>query len=183
MFLSALRLIRSLSGHHYKTIILTVLLPAIGPPAIAYFGPDYLVLRSVLYLAAFLIWSVFAVLAVASMLNRDRSEAEQLVSQKVEALSEQISRLREEQEELRVDLRQQLDDLEEVVRSTLSEKLGVVLPPRPISIRAKFLLGSVGMSIANLTVIGGSKVARLRQWFRRAMRRSWEVVYGKPGNG
>ena len=179
MILTALRLFRSLSGYHHRTILLTILLPVIWPPLIAYFGPDSIVLQVILYVAALLLWSVFAVLAVASMLRRDRSEAEQLVVQQIEALSGQIRRLREEHEDLRVDLRQQVDDLEEVVRSTLSENLGVVLPQRPISIRAKFTAGSPRMS-ATLTVVGGSKVARLRQWFRRAMRRLWEVVYGKP---
>ena len=121
MILSALRLFGSLSGYHHRTIILTVLLPAIGPPTIAYFRPDWLVLRFVLYITAFLVWSVFAVLAVASMLKRDSSEAEQLVSQKVEALSGQISRLGEEQEASRVGFQQQMENLEEAVRSTLKE--------------------------------------------------------------
>ena len=179
MILSALRLFRSLSRYHYRTILLTVLLPVIGAPMIAYFGPDCLVLQVILYVAAFLVWSVLAVLAVASMLGRDRSEAEQLVAQQNEALSGQIGKLREEHEDLRLDLRQQVNDLEEVVRSTLSEGLGVVLPPRPISMRARLTAGSPTMS-ASLTVVGGSRLARLRRWFRCAMRRLWEVVYGKP---
>ena len=89
--------------------------------------PSCLVLRSILYAAAFLVWSVLAVLAVASMLNRDRSEAEQLADKKLESLSEQFGRLREGHDDLRLDFRQQLNDLEEVVRSTLFDKLGVVL--------------------------------------------------------
>ena len=179
MILNALRHFRSLSGYHYRMIVLTILLPAIGPTSLALFGPDHFILRVVLYVAAFLVWAVFAVLAVASMLKRDRSEAEQLMSQKLEAVSAQISRLKEEHEDLRVEFRQQVNDLEEVVRSTLREELGVVLPPRPSSIRAKFIGGSTSMS-ATLTVVGGSKMARLRRWFRGTMRRIWEVVYGKP---
>ena len=65
------------------------------------------------------------------------------------------------------------------MRSTLSEELGVVLPPRPISIRAKFTADSPRVS-ATVTVVGGSKLAHLRRWFRRAARRLWEMVYGKP---
>ena len=103
-------------------------------------------------------------LALASMLRSDSSEAEQQINQKLEALSDQICRLREEHNESRVDLRQQVDDLEKVVRSTF-EELGVVLPPRPISIRAKAILGTFSVSAANVTVVGGSKLARLRQWF------------------
>ena len=119
-------------------VVLTILLPAIGPTSLALFGPDHFILRVILYVAAFLVWSVLAVLAVASMLNRDRSEAEQLLSQKLEALSTQIGRLKEEHEDSKVDFQQQVNDLEEVVRSTLREELGVVLPPRPISLRARF---------------------------------------------
>ena len=157
-----------------------MLLPVIGPPIIAYFGPALLVLQVILYVAAFVVWSVFAVLAVASMLSRDRSEAEQLVAQRIDALSGQINGLREEHEDLRVDLRQEIDNLEEAVRATLKEELGVVLRPRPVSLRAKLAFGEISMSGANLTVVGGSKIARLRQWFRRVMRRLWEVVYGRP---
>ena len=75
--------------------------------------------------------------------------------------------------------RHQVENLEEVVRSTFKD-LGVVLPPRRISLRVKTLLGSLRMSVANVTIVGGSKVARLRQCFRHAMRRLREVVYGKP---
>ena len=124
MILGALRLFRSLSTYHYRTIFLTILLPAIGAQIIAYFGPDYLVLRVILYVATFLVWSVFAVLAVASMLNRDRSEAEQLIAHSLKSLSGQIESLREEHQESRLDLRQQVESLEEAVASTLKEELG-----------------------------------------------------------
>ena len=178
MILAALRLIKSLSGYHYRTVFITVLLPAIIPAVVAYLAPDPAVLRVVFYVAAFFVWSVLAVLAVASMLNRDRSQAEQLVAHQIEGLSEQISNLRERQEDLGRDLRQQISDLEETVRTTLREKLEVVLPPRPISIRARFTAGSPTVSV-NLSVVGGSKLARFRLWVRRTVRRMWEVVYGK----
>ena len=179
MILSALRLFRSLSSYHYRTIILTVLLPAIWSPTIAYFGPDSLVLQFVLYMAAFLVWSVLAVLAVASMLKGDRSEAEQLLAQQVEALSGRIDKLEEEHGDLRVDLRQEVDNLEKAVRSTL-EGLGVVLPPRPISVRPKPVRLSFNVSAPNVTVVRGSKVGRLRLWLQQATRRLWGVVYGNP---
>ena len=116
------------------------------------------------------------------MLTRDRSEAEQQLAQQIEALSGQIHRLGEEDEDLRADLRQQVKDLEETVRATLKEELGGVLPPRPISMRAKAILGNVSLSAATGTVVGDSKLARLRRWFRRARRWLWGVVYGKPKN-
>ena len=184
MILDALRLFRSLSRYHYRTIIITILLPAIVPTSQAFFGPD--ILRVIFYVPAFLVWSVVAFLAVASMLKRDRSDAEQLMNHKIEALSAQIDRLREEHEEhedLRADLRQQVNDLEEVVRATLKENLGVVLPPRRVSLRAKAFHIGLSWNVGKMIVDGGSRVARFRQWVRRKIRRIWEVVYGKPGNG
>ena len=80
------------------------------------------------------------------------------------------------------DLRQRVKDLEETVRKTLEEELGVVLPSVPISVRARAVLGSFTVSAAAVTVSGGSRVARLRQWFRRSVRRLWGVVYGRPEN-
>ena len=176
MILGALLRFKSLSGYQYRTIVFTVLLPAIVPPITAYFAPD---LRVIFYLAAFVVWSGLAVLAVASMLKRDMSEAEQLVDQKLEALSRQISRLREEHQDLGAALRQQIRSLDETVRATLKEELGAVLPPRPLSIRARLSAPTPRMS-ATLAVVGGSKVVRLQQWFRHALRRLWEMVYGKP---
>ena len=180
MILNALRHFRSLSGYHYRMVVLTILLPAIGPTSLALFGPDHFILRVILYVGAFLVWSVLVVLAVASMLERDKSEAEQLTSPKLEALWAQIGRLREEHEDSRVDLQQQVNDLEEVVRSTLREELGVALPPRPISVRPKPVRFGFDVSAANVTVIRGSKVARLRLWLRSGVHRLWGVVYGKP---
>ena len=172
------RCFRSLPVHHRITIFITMLLPAFWPPVLAYIARDP-VLHGILNGAVFLVWSVIAVVVLASTLKKDRSEAEQLVSQPVEALSGRIGKLEEEHGDLRVDLRQEVDNLEEAVRSTF-EQLGVVLPPRRISIRAKAFHISASWSVANVTVVGGSKVARLRKWFRRSMRRLWEVVYGKP---
>ena len=170
MILGALRLFKSLSGYHYRTIIVTMLIPVIGAPMIDYLGPDRLVFQVILYLTAFLVWSMFAVLTVAHMLNKDRSEAEHMLTQQIEALSGQISKLEVGQEDLGTDLRQQVKDIEETVRTTLKESLGIVLPARPISLRAKFTGGSSKGS-ASGAVVGGRMLTRLRQWLRRTMRR------------
>ena len=53
--------------------------------------------------------------------------------------------------------------LEEAVRVTPKEEVGVDLRPRRISLRAKAVLGGLSMSVANVTVVGGSKLVRLRQ--------------------
>ena len=150
------------------------------PPVIAYFAPDPLGLPVILSMAAFVVvWSALAMLAVASMLKGDRSAEDQLVDRKLEALSSQTSRLSEEHQDLGADLRQQVSDLEETVRATLKEELEIALPPRPTRLRATMRAGGPRMS-ATLTVVGGSKLVRTRQWFRHAMRRLWAVVYGKP---
>ena len=183
MIRGILRRFRSLPVHHRITIFITILLPVIWlpviwTPLIAYITCDP-VLQVVLHVVVFLLWSVIAVVAFASTLKKDKSEVEQLVAQQVEALSGRIGKLEEDHGDLRVDLRQEVDNLEEAVRSTF-EQLGVVLPPRRISLRAKAFHIGLSMSAPNLTVGGGSKVARLWEWFRRSMRRLWEVVYGKP---
>lgn len=178
MILTILRLLKSLSGYHYRTVVLTILLPAVGPVILAFLAPDSFVLQVILYIAAFLVWSLLAVLAVASMLIKDRSEAEQQVDQKFQTISSQINTLKEKQEDTTAGLRQQLRDIEKTVRDTLEEELGVVLPPRPALIGFTVSSGRSTASVG-VTVIGGSKWAQFRRWCRRALHRFWEAVYGK----
>ena len=112
MILSFLRRFRSLPAHHRITIFITILLPVLWPPIVAYVAQD-LVLQVVLHVAVFLVWTVIALVAVTSTLSKDRSEAEQLVAQPVGALTGRIRKLEEEHEDLRVGLRQEVDNLEE----------------------------------------------------------------------
>ena len=135
-------------------------------------------------MVALFIWSIWVVLAVALMVRRDRSEAKQMVEPQIAALSGRISSLEEQHlekqyKDLRVELLREVDNLEKTVRATFSEELGVALPPRPVSLSLRATAGSPTASL-NLTVVGGSKLARLREWLRRKARRIWEVVYGKP---
>ena len=176
MYLYVRRRFRIPSGYHYIMIIVTILLPVIGTPIIDYFGPDCLVMRSFLYVLAFFLWSAFVVLAVASMLERDRSEVAQLVDQQVGALPDRIRMLEEEHGDLRANLPQEVGEL---VRSTF-EAAGIVLPPQSHSISANPAYFSFSVPPVSVTVAKRSRIARLRQRFRRAMRRLWEVVYGKP---
>ena len=181
MILSILRRFRSLPVHHRIPIFVTILLPVIWPLIIAYLARD-LFLQLALHVAVFLVWSVIAVVAVSSALKKDRSEAEELLDQHVAEILGRIGKLEEEHGELRADLRQDVDSLEEAVRSGF-EQLGVALPPRRISVRAKGIHFGLNTSVANVTVTGGSKIARFRQWIRRSARRVWEVVYGVPHDG
>ena len=177
VYINTRRLLRSLSGNHYRTILLTVLLPGIAPPIFAYFSPDFFIPKIVLYVVAFLVWAFSSVLAVASMLERDRFEAEQQVAHRIEALSRDISKLSQEQGDFRVDLRQEIDNLEEAVRSTLNKELKVVLPPRGVSLRVKPIHVNFNVSAVEVTV-GGNWIARLRQRFRRLKRQLKQVFYG-----
>lgn len=178
MILKSALLFRTLSGYHYRTIIITVLLPAIGPAILASFVFDSFILRTILYAAAFLVWAALAVLSVATMLTRDRADTERQISQKVEAISCQISVLKEAHDNLGTDLRLTVKDLEETVRTTLKEELGVSLPRPPVSIRASFDAGGATIS-ANLKGARRGWLARFREWIKQIARRAWEVAYGR----
>ncbi len=61
-------------------------------------------------------------------------------------------------------------------RGGRSEKpWGGVLPPRRVSLRARAVAGGPTAS-ATSSIVGKSKLARLRRSFRHAMRRLWGVV-------
>ena len=179
MVLKARRLIRNLAAYHYITIVITILLPALLPLAIPDFNLGF-ALKVILTAGAFLVWSAIAVLAVASMLDRDRTRAERLVNEQARDLQSRVSTIAEGQQNLRIDLRQEVDNLEETVRETLRDELGVVLPPRVVLGRATAVRFSFTASAASGTASGGSKVARLRLWFRRVMGRIWGIIYGRP---
>ena len=184
MFLKAIRLFKSLTRYHYIAIFITILLPVIGPWFIANFGSEYQLPQEMLNRTSLILWSIWVVVAVALMVRRDRSEAKQMVEPQIAALSGRINSLEEQHLEkqhrdLRVELLREVDNLEKTVRVTLSEELGVVLPPRPVSLSVRATAGRPTVSL-NLTAVGGSKVARFREWLRRKARRIWEVAYGKP---
>ena len=128
-----------------------------------------------------LAWALFVVVVVALMVEKDMAEANRLVSQQTDPLVEQVHRLQEQHGDLIADVRLQVEDLESRTRSTF-ERLGAELTPKSVSVRARIFLGGVTMSAA-VGPSGGSKWARLRQRFRRAMRRVREIVYGNPERG
>ena len=174
--------IRNLSFHHSLMIVVTVILPvALTWVVTSFFAVDCLVFRGIIYLGTFFVWAVFVVLVVALMVEKDMAEARRLVAQQTSPLAEQLGSLREEHSNLIADVRLQVEDLERRTQSTL-ESLGADLPPKSVSIRARATSG-VATATATLRVSGGSKLARLRQRFRRVMRRVWEVVYGKSERG
>ena len=173
---------KKLSFYHYRMIIVTIVVPVILTVAVTYFAVDCLVVRVIIDVGVVLVWALFVVIVVALVVERDMAEASRLVSQQAVPLVEQVHRLEEEHGDLIADVRLQVEDLESRTRSTF-ERLGVDLPPnKRIPVRARNILGAATNSAA-VGISGGSKWARLRQWFRRAMRRVREIVYGKPERG
>ena len=162
-------------------IIVTILVPVILTGAVTYFAVDCLLVRVIIDAGAVLVWSLFVVIVVALMVERDMAEARRLVSQQTSPLAEQVRLLKDEHGDLIADVRLQVEDLENRTRATF-ERLGADLPPKSVSVRARIVSGAPTVS-ATLRVSGGSRWARLRQRFRRAMRRVKEVMYGKPGRG
>ena len=172
---------KNLSFYHYRMIIVTIFVPVILTVVVTYLPIDCLVVHVIIAVVVFLVWALFAVVVVALMVKRDMAEASQLVSQQTGPLLEQVHRLEDEHGALMADLRLQVEDLETRTGSTF-ERLGAELPPRTVSLRLRVTAGAPTGSF-NLTVSGGSKWARLRQRFRRAMRRVREIVYGNPERG
>ena len=172
---------KNLSFYHYRMIIVTIFVPVILTVVVTYLPIDSWVVCLIIALVVFLIWVLVAVIVVALVVERDMAEASQLVSQRTDPLSEQVRRLEEEQADLISDLRIQVEDLENRTRSAF-ERLGGDLPPESVRVRARATSGVPTVS-ATVRVSGGSKWARLRRRFRRAMRTVREIVYGKPQRG
>ena len=172
---------KNLSFYHYRMIIVTIFVPVILTVAVTYFAVDYLLVRVIVDVGVVLVWALFVVVVVALMVERDMAEANRLVSQQTGPLVEQVHRLQEEHGDLIADVRLQVEDLESRIRSTF-EKLGAELPPKRVSVRARDIFDAATFSAA-VGASGGNKWARLRQRFRRAMRRVREIVYGKPQRG
>ena len=187
MILSVWRLLRNLNRYQYVTIIVSILVQGTYSTAIALWGPDSLISRASLLLLQFPALLVIVTPLMALAARRDRSKAAQFVAHEVEVLSGEIRPLIEQHgdsigqhgDSIK-DLRRQIDDQDGVFRSAF-EGLGVVLPGKVISLRARpMTMGAMTSSSATVTVIGGSKRGRLLRLFRRFG--SWikETVWGKP---
>ena len=178
---------RNLSSHHRWMMLVTVFVPILTGVVtfVTSFAVDCLVVRVIIYAVLFLVWALSAVIVFGWMVEKDRGEAKGLVSQQTGPLAEQVNRLEEEHGVLIADVRLQVEDLESRARSTF-ETLGVVLPPRSVSIRA-MTISAAATTSATLGTSGGSKWGRRRQrllqQLRGAVRRVREVVYGKSGRG
>ena len=127
-----------------------------------------------------MVWALFVVIVVARLVERDAGEVSQLVSERVVPLEGQMERQREEHGSLIADVQRQVEGLESRIRSAL-EPLGVDLPLGALNISVTVRAGSPTVSIG-VSVSGGSRWARTRAWFRHALRRAWEIIWGKRRN-
>ena len=184
MILKGWRYFISLRWYHHVMIIVTILVPLILSFVFPLWLPDCLVVRVILYVVALMVLFVLVELAMAVVLERDRSKAERFVSQEVKVVSGEVRTLREQHEESIErhgysieDLRRQIDDQDEVFRSAL-EGLGVVLPPKRVVLHAQTIGSNVTMSAPTGRPTGGSKWGRLLRLFQRFGRWLKETVWG-----
>ena len=184
--LNVWRVFRHLAWYHHVMIIITVLVPLIWSGIVTLWLPNCLVWRIILHVAAWPAFFVLAELAVALAVGRDRSKAQQLVSEEVGAVSGEVRTLRNQHEDVRDqhrdlirDLRRQMEAQDEVFRSGF-EELGVVLPGRRFSVNAGSVSWGFDIPEPSVTLTkGGSKWVRLRRLLQRFGQRLKETVWGK----
>ena len=172
MILKAARRVRSLSRRQYAVIIITIVIPALILPVLPSSITGGPVRLAVIYIG----WIAVVVLSVASMLDEDQSKAKQSVDRKLKTLSTEVQRLKDGHSRTTAGLRDQMTEIDSVMRATF-EEMGVVLPRRPISLRASFSAGTAKMS-ATLTVVGESRMTRFRHWVQRHALQFWRWFYG-----
>ncbi len=170
-----------LSLGHYLMIVVTIVVPVVFPTVIGYFLIERLLVRVVIDIVVILIWSIFVVVVVSKLVEREDREVSQLVEWKVGEVRGQLNRLNREHRGATADVRSQLEDLEERLRSSL-ESMGVELRPKTAYIRAQAMSGVPKVS-ASLRMTGGSRLARMRRWFRRSRSLVWEKVWGSRSDG
>ena len=80
-FRRAYRLLANLHWYHHVMVLITILVPLIWSLIITVRLTDWVSLRGGLHLVPFVVFLLAAELAVALVLTRDKSKAEQSVSQ------------------------------------------------------------------------------------------------------
>ena len=137
-----------------------------------------LIPRVIISGAGFLVWSLVVFLVMALMLDRDRTKADRQLDRQVELLESSVGSTAGELKSLREHLHDEIDNLEEIVRRTLRNQLSIDLAPRIKSGRASAIQFHFTIPPATGTATRGSRVMRIRLWFRRSVRRVWEFTYG-----
>ena len=172
MILKAARLVRGLSRRQFAMIIITIFISALIFSVL----PSWITGGHVWVAVIYICWIPVVILSVASMLEEDRSKAEQGVDRKLTILSTEVQLLKDEHSRTTAGLKDQMTEIDSVMRATF-EEMGVVLPRRPISLRASLSAGTPKMS-ATLTVVGESRMTRFRHWVQRHALQFWRWFYG-----
>ena len=175
---------RNLSLYHYAVIVVTIFFPVGLGLIVAYPAIECLVVRVIVYSVLFVVWALFVVIVVALLVERDAVVANRFVTQQTDPLAEKLNQVKEvsdEHESLIENIRLQMADLERRSRSTF-EELGANLPPRAVDLHGSVTLSGPTLS-GTLTISGGSRWGRFRQWFRRAVLKAWRVIYGDARGG
>ena len=162
MILKALRLLKSLSTYHCLAIIFTILLPS-GLSLVVPNSNLGLIPRAIISGAGFLVWSLVVFLVMALMLDRDRTKADRQLDGQVEILERSVASTATELKSLREHLLDEINNLEETVRLTLKNQIGIDLPPRIKSGRASAIEFHLTIPPATGTTTGGSRMRRIRQ--------------------
>ncbi len=165
-----------LSVGHYLMIMVTIVVPVVFPTLIGYFSIERLWVNVVMDVVVISIWSVFVVVVISKLVERENREMNQLVRQQVGDVRAQLARVEQEHRDAAADAQLQLADLEERLRSAL-EGIAVELRPKTVYLRAQAVSGIPSMS-ASLSVTGGSRLARMRRRFRRWRSWVWRKIWG-----
>ena len=166
----------NLSLGHYLMIAVTIVVPVVFPTVIGYFLIERLLVKVAIDVVVILIWSVFVVVVVSKLVERENREVSQLVGRQVGEVRGQLDRLKQEHQDATAVAREQLEELEERLRLAL-ESMGVDLRPKSVRLRAQAMTGVPTMS-ARVHVTGGSRLARMRRLLRRSRSWAWRQVWG-----
>ena len=168
---------KMLGRHQQLVLIVTAILSALVHSVTNGFTLDWTLtahLLSGLGLTRILAWAM----------NNDRSATERLVYEKFDHLSDRVSQLNEDLVYKTDYLQQEVDDLEDFIRTKLAD-YDIVIPPRPAIHRVDasgvfhhWQVGQVGKE-GGVSVGRGWK-SRLRLGIRAVWRVAWTLIVGTP---
>ena len=73
----------NLSRRHYVLIVVTIVVPVVFPTFMGYFEIERLWVRLLIDVSVIVAWAVFVVVVVSRLVERDASEANQLIAESV----------------------------------------------------------------------------------------------------
>ena len=92
-------------------------------------------------LIAFSLYAILFAVVLLSNMNDEKATTGHLIDERVKPMEGDLSRVKEDLEYAKLELKQRVDDLEEFIRSTLAGH-DIVIPPMPVNLRARELSAS-----------------------------------------